>query len=731
MWRRVISTGLALLLLFLPDISYAAGAGGDEALPDPPAVERPWDAPPQVTLAAVNISGAPETLELRMEVAGGSCFKSAGAVLRYDATKLKLISWDSQEEVLSAVNRCSDPAVGWTSGAAILPTKGPDDLSSKQSKGYLSEDGSEGYLYLAAESMLAQTFSEDRYVTAVRFAYVEGTTPTGGGITGGGITGGGITGGGITGGGITGGGITGGGVTEEGITDGGGAGSEVISVGAVIPGETIGFVGGGRDFAGLTDREKELLLHSPLGAKMEYGEENRANLATKLWYLSPLAATAGGLAVEHPGKTDNLLAYPGNVDFEVRETGESVNTGGGPANPDDFASIVLYDWDETLLGSIIIAKEAGETEIQKALDQFVSRRYAGYTEEITFPADLSQESYQPDPDKPLTYKKGYNFAGWVEVNGGAETESLEEAFTAYPELGVTPSAIVDGRPVYPEGTFNAAKWDYSQTPEGGWNNISLKAGYVENALCNVGGSNYTVLAPTYNRYGSASQTVGQYVLNLIFKRENTEGNGVTRLKSPAIRVSYVIDGVTLYSSVTLVNSDLTEGEVIVPRLASEVSATIIDLAEFANWVGASSKLLENVKNYDKKTEDGKEVGFIYQGTLAFLNEQGILEAQSSPDSDWASTNNILDFNDLKLDLSRQTEISSRFQLMAARNKLVLLYIGNGGQSVEPTAMQQAIELNAPGVNAANTFNEMKTKVKTAYETKGSALTILEIQAAIN
>lgn len=548
MWRRAVSAGLALLLLFLPWVSYAAGEDGDEALPDPPVVERPWDAPPQVTLAAVNISGTPETLELRMEVAGGSNFKSAGAVLRYDATKLKLISWDSAEDVLTEANRCSDPAIGWSSGAAILPTKGPDDHSSKQSKGYLSEDGSEGYLYLAAESMLAQTFAQDQYVAALRFAYVESApTPSDGGVT--------------------------------------------ATVGSIVPGETIGFVGGGKAFADLTDSEKEILLHSPLGAKMEYGEEDRASLTTKLWYLSPMAATTSGLAVEHPGKTDNLLAYPGNVDFEVRETGESVNTGSGPANPDDFASIVLYDWDETLLGSIIVPKGADATEL---IDAFVKERSASAEQ-------LGGQLWYNDPGLPFTYKKGYSLQGWIDYSSDTYTNSGYAVSTGN---GNIIEEIPDPEPM-----------DFSNVND----NLIIKAVYKANEdmvpLVTTGalsaGRNYTVSLAGYSRFS----TTVNYSVKVKVERNN-QGEGVPRTRDLALRVVMTTDNnLSLYSLVTLDNKDEVIAEIVPNNKIKKISATVIDMGGVSNWVNGTTARSEAMT-----CERDGEKGFVLEGNVTYVNE---------------------------------------------------------------------------------------------------------------
>ena len=148
--KKAISMVLAaLMLLALPITSFGATD-----------LSRP-----EVTIAVNNIKD--ETMEVALKVGTGN-FKSVGAVLEYDATKLQPIRWSTT----AAIDVPKDPdnaADGWAH-AAVIESICPDNLSGKPALAYQS--GGTGYLYLGAEAAAALNFTEATQVVTVRFAYL-------------------------------------------------------------------------------------------------------------------------------------------------------------------------------------------------------------------------------------------------------------------------------------------------------------------------------------------------------------------------------------------------------------------------------------------------------------------------------------------------------------------------------------------------------------------------------
>ncbi len=233
---------------------------------------------------------------------------------------------------------------------------------------------------------------------------------------------------------------------------------------------------------------------------------------------------------------------------------------GGAADPSEFASLSFYDWDETLLGTAVFAKEASPSEVQDVLDTFLKTKYSSYG---AIDLDSRADTWVDNEAHPLTYKKGYNFKGWVQVDGGEGTESLADAFTAYETAA----------------DFAADRWDYSAAPAKGWGNIVLKAGYVESELLAETGTAayYTITNYEGNVYGnSLNANTGNISVTLTVKRENNEF-GVKRLKNPALRGIYTIQGAQVYMQSNLKNTDIAQAEFVIPKAASNVVFAAVEL----------------------------------------------------------------------------------------------------------------------------------------------------------
>lgn len=151
--RKAISMVLAAMLLFaLPASCFAAAP-----------------AKPDISIAVNNIKD--ETMEVAIQVGAGN-FKSVGAVLEYDASKLQPMRWSTN----AAITVTKDPATaaaGWA-GSTVIESVCPDELSGKPALAY--QTGTTGYLYLGAEAAAARSFTASTQVVTVRFTYLAAKT---------------------------------------------------------------------------------------------------------------------------------------------------------------------------------------------------------------------------------------------------------------------------------------------------------------------------------------------------------------------------------------------------------------------------------------------------------------------------------------------------------------------------------------------------------------------------
>ena len=370
------------------------------------------------------------------------------------------------------------------------------------------------------------------------------------------------------------------------------------------------------------------------------------------------------------------------------------------ASPDDFRSVTLLDWDDTVLGTAVINKAASGSEVKTAVDAVAETFYAGsYKDVEAFPEDLSKETYVDDqPVKLLTYKKGYNFAGWADVT----SETMTETFTAYSELS----------------QFRGEGEDDDETemldsgtgpPADGWKNSYLKAAYVENAFCNFTSAGrqdalYVVSDVTLGRYGAAAATTGNYVLKATVKRENKDGFGVTRLKEPVLKATYTASGgAKIYLSVTVNGVNELQGEIIAPKQMNSVEFVLIDMYGATNWVGAASKtdITDNwtgtgekkavYDNYTTQRGDPVDNGFVSQGTVAFINEQAKLFVEGDSTNTWNVDVNAVTLTDAGLKRNASgAAITTSGQATTVRNALMAKYREQDGRALTKSEMQSAI-----------------------------------------
>jgi len=314
---------------------------------------------PGVTIAVNDIKG--ETMEVAIKVSGhgDSMFKSVGAVVQYDSSKLTPIRWSTNAAIgLKDVGTARD---GWSSATAVESVS-PDIVSGKPAMAFTS--GGKGYLYLGAETAVAQNFKEDTQVVTVRFGYANGAD-------------------------------------FEGAKD------------------SVQFV-----------QDDGAAFYSPVKGQMIYQTEDPMNGAYKFYYLRPLTENAdGNITTETPGDGDVIPSEPSK---DVSTSDTAISAGTGTADPDDFVSLTFYDWDGTLLGTRIVAKDTGSL-----IDPNTAENRGNYVNEsgeaVYTDAELAAMGVAPivpqgnrlsgAQDQTGTVveavnKAGYTYAGWVDQNTG-------------------------------------------------------------------------------------------------------------------------------------------------------------------------------------------------------------------------------------------------------------------------------------------------------------------------
>ena len=116
------------------------------------------------------------------------------------------------------------------------------------------------------------------------------------------------------------------------------------------------------------------------------------------------------------GTVTYTISYTRNTKVPMPETTPAslaaVWQGGdsGPADPSDFVTVVCYDWDNTLLGSVTVPKGAEASIVEGYMNDFVRTLQSPESKDM----DASKGSYFVDDAKfPMTYKRGYSFNCWL------------------------------------------------------------------------------------------------------------------------------------------------------------------------------------------------------------------------------------------------------------------------------------------------------------------------------
>ncbi len=587
--RKALLLGLALLLALSPvnwggvfggpadgeSGVYADTAGGS----DGGGSAGDTASGPAITVVGVNVKNT-DTLEVGIQVGGPDqpLFQSVGLVLEYDRSRLTPMDWQpGWQTVESQTTNVSGEAITTSSTAVVagqedwksLAVYTPTWINSGTAQVYDPGDGTgvgaagKGYLLLQANTEYPYSLPTARQIVTVKFQYTGDSVGTGGAIT---------------------------------------PAASFADVGLDLAGAEGSGLSEGKKVA-YTSRIKHVGLY---------------HTGNAFYYNGALRDDGSGNAQEDPTLAGQKLAVNFGASIVEGETQQAAGGGTG-----DVAVLSFYDWDETMLGNSIISKTAGEEEIKEALTAFSQSQYAvtgGGEKPTEFPADLANESYVDNAAFPLTYKKGYNFAGWVRADGKEGSEPLTEAFTAYETLGETPET--DGS--YPEGSFNAARWKYEAGPNGGsWGNIVLKAGYVENAWCQISGVSAQYLMTYFegDMYGNSTNVNSGNISIAVTAERVNNGLGVRRLKKPALRAVYTLNGVQITFQIDLANSDVAVGRVVIPKSTTDIQFTIVDLYG-SNISMAGSMSQDKTFSNQKGNEGGTSLdSYIVLGALHSISKR--------------------------------------------------------------------------------------------------------------
>ena len=658
------------------------------ALPAQTALADTTPEAPEVRVTATVIGGQYVEVGLNIDSKEGGKFQSAGVLLTYDPEVLIPIGWgDNTALAIPAVTEAAEAG----KAAAILPAKGADALSGKLAEA-VTVDG-KGYLYLSAETARAMAGLRQTLPAEKSAEELDPALPT-----------------------------------------------------ATTSGKAISYIQKAE-----TAAEYAAVVRFVLKAKpgMELYDDSEIVAALDVVPAADAAAASFPLP-DAPmtylsDNTDHTTAgkdTSATLKFVWVLDGVTANAGTGDgADLNSIATFTIFDATGEYLGAVSVAKDSKPEDVVSALEAFAKGLYHGFVTQAeakenpaltaTLPttANGNPTYYKGDllegvpanstsyydytgTQWPLSYKKGYNFAGWAQVTG-----SLSDMYTT----------------VGAQAELDALLLDLSEAPQDGWQSMSLMAAYVgDNTLSkdNSGISNerYTLLKTDYNKYGANS-----YSIKITIQRENQDGHGSTRLRDPALRVTATVGGETVYMAVKIDNIDQATGEIVLPRGAEDVSVMLVDFAEGADWTAASRKLPDDIQ-YNKTKKD--DYDFLYNGTVSYICESAVLSLNNN-NGQWSLV--IRDtLNDAALDCSNEAQpdfnsTNATFLLNNAKNKILLAFVGTDKTYMTQTELQEAISMAAGTVRTPAQYNSALSKVQAALdyslEKHGCALTITEVAQA--
>jgi hypothetical protein len=490
----------------------------------------------KITFEATNVTGAMDTLELKLNVGltNNEKFKSVGTVLQFDNTVLELIPWENY------VAYDFTGATSWDS-AKVIGTKSPDEHAGGVATAY--KEGNKTYLYLSAETVNGQVLPRTNTegdavvepVVAVRFKYAQSKS------------------------------------------------KEDVKLGVASDG-TIQFATDTVAFA--STAQHSILYHND----------------TDFYYYNPLTKDNSGNVV-----ADATVSADKKLTVNMIEAFPAVKDGSSIVPSKTGTPVVFYDWDNTLLGAIVLADgEKPEDKIKEFEDGLKATLADGTL-------------YSPDQGKPLTNKKGYTFEGWIDYS--AVDENGYEVYTNFGAVVNVKSNMTMADDLVKPTLYNFAQ---------GASSMTVKAVYGTNAdmeplrnPADVTDRNYTITPEAYLQFG----TTTNYQITVKIKRENSKGQGVPRVRELGLRTALTIrgSGEKVFLLQTLDNKDEISASVAVNGQVEVAEMQVIDLCDRAAlggtsaWATASTGRSANLT--ETPTTEEAHGGFVFKSTVGYINDQ--------------------------------------------------------------------------------------------------------------
>lgn len=296
------------------------------------------------------------------------------------------------------------------------------------------------------------------------------------------------------------------------------------------------------------------------------------------------------------GKIDNIEHHVFLKDaprFILEQDVQSANTGGGGADPANFAALVFFDWDEsTLLGSLVVNGAAEQADIINQTNEFAKGLMAPVDELGNKPemgdtwADTDAKNctvYNDEQENgkakyPLSTHKGYTFGKWIEFDS--------EDFTVYGDA-ISPIEL---------GTIETIDSptdpDYSNISSG----LVLKAAYTSNISIDFNTMKDTFSLGYYtlsqstdpnDGYFARFGTSANYSVKVKVSRRNESNNYIPRTRETALKVTYVTGSTSIVSLLNIQNVDEQIVEVVAPANATSVNLEVIDIGGVSAWASDS------------------------------------------------------------------------------------------------------------------------------------------------
>lgn len=384
------------------------------------------------------------------------------------------------------------------------------------------------------------------------------------------------------------------------------------------------FAAGNKDVVSLAP--DAVAASSPAGQCIVYS----ADETVKEFYYTPDNSATIGLKIG-----TLMTAAP---TFELKQDEDTANSGGGGADPANFIPVVYYDWDGTTLLGASVVDASNTSAIESLTFTYASTLVppgAGFDlnnwdDTKAAALDVYNTAY------PLTSHDGYTFGKWIDFN------SKDGEYTVYGKVVNVTSAgslITIPCPSDPEYLTNSS-YDMSK-------GLILKAAYISNVgldeLTTAVMREYDVSYDTspdsdcFERFG----TTQNYSVTVSISRMKN-GKGVHRTCATALRVAYVVNGVTMNSLVSLEDKDEQTVEVAVPNTSNSVSFSVIDTGGVSNWIGGTAA--RGAASVTAQPNANNE-GFVILGTTHSINRQVATELAPTASLGAAYFTNFIDISD--------------------------------------------------------------------------------------